>query len=331
MRSQEFVRPYSPEIHVHSDDMGLQAQYMGEARYWGDVFGTVLHNVMRGEGPGFTNSLDDQYAEWSESGMPETARQLNGLEPISRTRGLRELHFNILNTAMRGMWEPLVQDGWDSPEKRRKHNKFAQEQLAIQGLQWYAEREMFVVNGDAHRLFEPDQINIHTTLTGMIQKVDTALVLLEVVRKDPDLTVIPTPPVFSRTRKPQLNMNFALIDHAQSKVAGVRTTSKLSGEKFDAVDHNRIVHVDGDVDFNNVRSVRTRRTSSDQRTISWPGLVAAKRMERIKTYGAATAHTGMSPTQLIKLKAIARSMTRGLRLDYDALPGIISSRILEKL
>ncbi len=253
------------------------------------------------------------------------------LTPDVGLRARNEVNFHAMNRHMLGMWEPLTRGGWSSEERRREHITYAQSSLAVEGLFYYMSRQRIADADGSHAMFTPAYKELYERTTGIIQEVDAAIVLLDVVRRYRNLTVVPAPMQFERSRQRRRNVDFVVVDAEAGRAVGIQVKSKVNPKDFAEADKDRVVFVDGDVDLGNVKAMRTQRGKSDRRVVAWPGIIAARRMSLIKTHGKGRTQVGGSSRNIMKLKIEAERLVGDTQVDYRGLSQVIGERILERI
>lgn len=339
MRAADFAAGYEKQpsdafIHQGSPEF---VQAMHESREWSRFLGRVTHGLFTSE---FTELQDMTSEKWGEyrdwlrgDGARGAMATLESLESEDRARGANELNFHCLNSDMIGMWVPLLyKDSWPDDQFRRDWIKSAQEGLARTGLYSYLTRERYIEGrGGTEVVYETNDV-IYKAQTGIMQEFDAGIVLLDVMRRNPDITVVPAPLQFERSRRKSRNVDFLAV-HREAKTAiGVQVKSRHTNEQAQAADHERVVFLDGDIDLGNIRAVRVKKGSSKQRVVPWPGIIAAKYVDRIKTHGKGkNLRAARNPARTLHEKTIARRLVNDVSVDFSELSELIGERIMAKL
>lgn len=343
MLATEFVEAYPRLLEPDEIHMGEHAPYILKAQQYSHAFGRSLHNYLSGRpqrkpevsknGPieEHVETLDD-YEAWIDHDAPEMMASIQQAPLEIQARAINEFNFHQLNKVMvRTMWPPIWK-GWDNKEKRQDTINITQDRLALQGVQYYKQRMDAIERaGGTHALYEGDTKLIHQALTGVMQEIDAGIILLNFIHKYPNLTLVPAPLQFERSKK-QTNVDYIAINVDDPKRAvGIQVKSHLRQEHVAVADPDRVVFIDGDTDLQNVRVVRRRKQSSNKSIAAWPGLVAMHRVQGLRSYGRVRNYVGDSKP-LFKIRALATELTRDIQfVDYRAISQVIGARILAKM
>lgn len=344
MQAERFLEPYPDQMSPQDIHRGPHAGYIREAQDYSYKWGRVLHALLRDE-DGDKSGLEEMdlyaYNDWLHNDFDEFHSDLTDVSVDVRARALNETNFHYLNLCLWGMWSALAEKRWKSSAERAETLNGAEFGFAFRGLSLYAQREAFVQEaGGTHALFEPENKAIHDALTGMVQEYDAAIVLIDFIRRHQNLTLLPAPLQFERTHKPT-NVDFVVVDFVEPRAVGVQVKSKLRQADVAVADPDRVVFIDGDADLGNVRVVRTQRARSTERVVAWPGIVAAKKMDRFKAHGPETRQFSTNPSLnqliaqaphvLLRQKLLARKLVGNLKVYNDEVSSVIGERILQKL
>lgn len=147
---------------------------------------------------------------------------------------------------------------------------------------------------------------------GVINEIETAIVLLEVQKRHPGLVVVPAPAQFEQAiyRGVNYNADFLAINPLADQVVGVQTKNNVSRDDQQEYDQNRIALVDGRIDLGNERLSRTTPGRSNVRMMLWPGLISMHLLKELPTHGptvSALENTFHKPT-LMGYKTLARTL-----------------------
>ena len=337
MQHKEFVTAYQPTMTpYHISDRYAHAVH--EHQGWSLQLGEALHTALT-QGDLVSQELIAQYDTWNTRSYAKNAAVIKSVAGNfeEESSAYTDLHFHELNAAMIDMWRPLFSPPteWNAAERRDAINN-AQGLLAVSGVKHsmlrhkivkeFGTEDLFGQNTPAHAPFR--------ALTGRMQELDAAIVLLEVARRRQELTVIPAPLQFRAGPERGLNANFLVLDTTTNDIAGVRIRPRVMPKDLETADHSRIMFIDGITDLGNVKSVRIKKGSSQEKAIPWPGLISAKQMQRIKMHGAgkvagaASEHTSQMTLQY---KMEARALLGKTRVDFADLSTKVGERILAKL
>jgi hypothetical protein len=318
---------------------------MEEAQQQSHDFGTMLHIASSGDEQKikellFKDPADEKtfknpfgpYQHWVQGNFNAVVEETSKLPIAQRARSINMFNFHELNTLMIPMWAPMLDNGWDSVEQRGVSIRLAQNHLALRGLEHYKKREDFLSQHGTHAIKDPAFEETHNALTGAIHEFDTAIILLEIVRRHKNLTVVPAPAQFEQSPKGDRNVDFVVVDFENNKAVGVQAKTQVNSQQYQEADQDRVVFVDGSIDFNSIRPLRVKKGSSREQIVSWPGVIAAKNVHDIKTHGKnipPAARTNLP--FVLRQKRIADRLVDNLRIDQENIVKNIGARILERL
>lgn len=154
--------------------------------------------------------------------------------------------------------------------------------------------------------------------------------LLDVAKKHPDWIVVPGPMQFERSRHGDRNADFIVIDTGNKQSIGIQVKSSVRDETIAKYDPAWIVLVDGDTDFNNVQAMRTKALSSDQKVVSWAGILSAHHLSKLSTKNRPLS----SPDRmlLMRQRLVAKAALSDVKVkDYPEIIKRIDERISPKL
>jgi hypothetical protein len=228
------------------------------------------------------------------------------------------------------MWRNLMNGRWGAKDHRTALIAQAQNMIALEGYFYYAARQMMVERTGAYVLFEPNAKDFFDRINGLMQEFDAAIVLLDAVRRHTDWIMVPAPLQFERTRA-QTNVDMVVINLARRRAIGVQVKTTVRQSHLDQADTDRVIFVDGNLDFNNVRAMRTQRGRSAEKVVPWPGLVSIKRASVMQTQGKASAGVLSSSFYAARTKQQAQRLVGDLRIDYREMSARIAERIAAHL
>lgn len=334
MKSAEFVTAYPIDLslnEIHGDQPAL----IHPAQELSYGFGRLLHrSLMHGDAlhpdiladPSMPTGKEGMrlYKSWSE-GVEELGLEALKLEEY---RAFTELNFHRMNGYMLGMWEPIIDGKWSSEGNRQHRIRASQQAIALAGFSHYSTRQEFVDESGSHILHEDSIVKtLFDRVGGIVQEMDAAVVLLEVVKQNPNLTIVPAPLNFERTRNKSVNVDHVVVDVANNSAVGVQVKTAVRRGDFNNADHERVVFVDGTTDLDNVMAQRTRRNSSSETVKPYAGIISAKLVSQMKV-DLKKSH-GWRNTR--KTSQRSKELVGDVRLDYQTIVEEIGSRILAKL
>lgn len=341
MRFEDFAAGYEAELPDNFVHFGLQAEALYAARQWSYDIGRSTHALLRNEIDNPSTRMTDEkwrsYQEWTRgSGMVQMANDIDKLDDPARAESYNEVNFHCMNSDMFGMWIPLwYEKSWASspnPNLRRDWIKSSQEGLARSGLLLYLLRERYIARrGGTESIYEKEDV-IYKARTGAMQEIDAAIVLLDVMRRNPDITVVPAPLQFERGKRSNRNVDFLALHATQKTAVGIQVRSRLNSKDYVNADTERVVFLDGDTDLGNVRAVRVRQKSSQERIVPWPGIIAVKHFERVKSHGKGkNLRAARNPQRTLQEKIAAKNLVGNIDVDFSDLSTVIGQRIMQKL
>lgn len=333
MKSAEFVAPYPDHMapaHIHA---GSHSQYIQDAQNWSYAFGRLAHASLSGAAAPSDSIAGrvGEYRAWiygSDEALRWRASEAKAPQE-DHLRVVNETNFHYLNKNMFGMWRPLMMGGWESEKQRRHYIGEAREKLAIEGMVMYTLRKNFAAKRGSATLYNETNRPFLEAINGATQEFDAALVLLDVVQRHAGITVVPAPLQFERSSDGRRNVDFLVVDFIGRRAVGAQVKTNVTDRTKERYDAERVVLIDGSVDFDNVLSVRTKTKSSQQSVKPWPGMIAAKRIQDIPTTGR-SMQRGQGGS-VVRAKMMARDALGQTRVDYQKAAKRIEERILQKL
>jgi len=332
MDARLFAAGYQPTLPPERIHRGSELFDITEAQDWSYNFGRLLHARLNDAEP---DTLPDTaafhvYRRWGNGFHDLEDRALS--DPVNGIRVRNELNFHAMNRLMLGMWEPVANGYWTSEKSRLGWISQSQDMLAYEGVHHYIAREHFIRDAGSHALFEAGADETRRVMNGVSQEFDAAIILLDFMRRHRDITVVPAPLQFERSNNPRRNVDFIVHNFKEKRAVGVQVRTSVKQEDFANADPDRVVFVDGIVDLGNVRAVRTQKGRSHERVVPWAGIIAAKRMDTIKTHGKNTVPQFIRSSQhILQIKMEARRLVGSLTVDYRDISLRIGERIMNKL
>jgi hypothetical protein len=340
VKCQEFAAGYDVE-HVLAPRGEQFNELMADSRYWAHYLGRITHGILSNqnvtESEGFSVDKWRSYLHWIAKDGNETIHRAMAIQPPEDARrALNEFNFHELTYSMIDMWRPVLsRNPWQNNEARKLSINNARDGLAVAGVSYALKRKQLIEKlGGTEPIFEKpdsDEALLYSGIVGKMQEYDAAIVLLDVMRRNADLTVIPAPMQFSIGTHQPRNSNFLAIDTKRETVVGVQVASRLTSSKTKDADTDRVVFVDGDADFDNVKAVRVKSRTSKEKIVPWPGIIAAKSLERMKPYGKGRNVAAARDPRVTKYKFFAREVVGNVEVDFSELSTLIGNRILAKL
>jgi len=242
-----------------------------------------------------------------------------------------EFNFQRLNIAMRPMWLPITDGAWpEAPGVRQFAITLSQNLLAVEGLTYYRQREKLSGAKSGYQYFGPDNDLFRRSHEGLMTEFDAAIVLLELLRakKFQRCTVVPAPLQFE-SRTPKVNVDFVFV-HEYNEAVGVQVKAQVSPEDVALYDKQRVVLVDGKMDFGNEIIKKTSRNKCEQ-VVGWAGMICAQRMLHVNTKGPefeVFRTVGMTANQMVKQKWLAKQLLHGIKPAQANAVQYLSQRLI---
>ncbi|HEY0258657.1 MAG TPA: hypothetical protein VGC18_02290, partial [Lacisediminihabitans sp.] len=178
------------------------------------------------------------------------------------------------------------------------------------------------------RYFAEYNTPLRRVQNGILTEMDAAVVLLEISRMLPHITVLAAPPQFERSST-GYNVDFLVLDRRKRRVVGVQVKTTVSRATVDRYDSAGIVLVDGAIDLGNTRSVRLRADSSETTTVPWPGLISAHYLAALRPGSPAVQHL---PRELLTAsRRAAKKVAQGTRSYNNTAVNQVAARVLARL
>ncbi|HWB38763.1 MAG TPA: hypothetical protein VG604_00800 [Candidatus Saccharimonadales bacterium] len=323
MFSTEFVKPYSPPKAPPAP--GVPSDVPG----WSNQFGHLLHDMMTGD-DGVDLDLV-AYQQWGKTEFDPIWRDelLRVVQQGQRFEPTQHERFHILNLGMVGEWAGHAY----TTEGQDRHYRITSMQsalgitaLAISSLQ---ERHFRQSADQPHKV----ELEERSKMVGILNEFDTALALLEVQRRNPEVTfVLPAPPAFEAAKDDQHNADFIVA--SDEHVFGVQVKSSNSRKAIGKYDPSRIVIVDTDIDFDNVRI--DKRSSDKPRhrpeILSWGGTLCADYVARMRGPNhPALMEMEVDPGLALRMKFVAKQLLVGSKPNLNRIVTRLEDRILPRL
>ena len=307
MQFEQYVTPYN-KPQIRWDLENEPADVFEAMARWDHTFSAILYAYLSGESVEVgeeiaaklsnPNAFIDEYDEWERQAETDLGEAVGRIETEMDARLMGKGDFHALNTDMSYMWFPLLVGGWGENDSRRLMIINAvQDQLAHRGMEYYKEREQL-----ANKRSTKDQTSFFTNgfrhyrrwFNGHVNEIDGGIVLLEMIKPYPNLTVVPAPQTFERAKDDSTNADYLVIDMDKREVVGVQAKSMLivsqyneDGTEIPRKDYesDRIVVIDCSAELGNAAIRRFTTNTSKERRYSWPGLISAYRILNLPVHG----------------------------------------------
>jgi hypothetical protein len=279
MHSAEFVTAYPLDIDPEVIHAGEHSQLMLEGQEWSYRLGRLLYMVLVGRTPDtFTEPSDMlSYHLWS-SGAIDDVIELVGYQTDAAHRAMNELNFSVMSHHMRSMWDLLLLGkGGGGFEAKRLHSIRASE-LALSkiGIVFNQAREQYAKRHGYEAWFDETGVSPLTPIiNGILQEIDSAIVLLEIAKRHSSWVVLPAPLNFERMGRAN-NVDFVIVDFEQQNTIGVQVKTRVKAYQRERADPRRVVFIDGIKDLHNTRKLPTRYGRNKRDVVAWPGMIAVR-------------------------------------------------------
>jgi len=335
MNSAAFVAAYpfnAPRATMEGQPL---PELMRDSRALAQRFGQVLHTYLLHPGKPVSEipGVVTDYVDWLNTGFIPLLSKLNATDSPEGNHALNELNFHSLNMCMGLMWLPMHEGNWTlNPKERCVAISHTQDILAIRGLNAYWQREQISGIKQDYAYFSDKNNERRATFEGVLNEFDAAIVLLEVIKRRPDLTVLPAPLQFEKSRH-KTAVDFVVVSIAGQAIGVQMKSLLLSGTK-DTYDSDRVVCLDAKIDFGNVLARRTTPGKSHVKQVGWAGIICAQRVKQINTIGE---HQHLLKLEKLDVKTVNRNkfvacqLLKNIRPNMPEIVGRVSDRILSKV
>lgn len=335
MNAATFAEGYDRQIKpFHLSDQ--HEAVMEKSREWSLFLGETVHRLFSEDerlATHFTNDHWAAYRAWLRNDLTSTVANIADLPDSEAAPSMNEVNFHQLNYSMVEMWHPLWSSRpWHKQRTRTEAINFSQNSLGMTGLRHYLARDATInMLGGTETLYETDN-PMYRSFVGRLQEYDVAIVLLDVMRRNADITIVPAPLQFEASHVKGRNVDFLAVDTKACTAVGVQVKSRLHKDHLEDQDPDRVVFIDGDTDLGNIKAVRTKQGRSTERIVPWPGIISTKSVLRMKMHGAGkNAALAREPHTAAYYKMRAHSLVGDIKVDFSDLSGKVGARIMAKL
>jgi hypothetical protein len=328
MIASEFLQVYPREMTEWQIHHGVDIPEVRDAQQNSYGYGMVAHAALRGEWEQIVDLLPPLVEYTRKTNFNHIEATL--LETPGGWDHRNEVSFSQLNEHMGDLWRPLVMGGWPKKMDRERTISLAMNSLAMEGLTSYLVREHYVKTHGSEGLYDPKSDFFINRFNGAMQEIDVAIVIMGIIRRHPNLTVVPAPIQFESSNS-GANADLLVIDVKERRLVGVQTKTTVRHSTVEKYDSSRIALIDGTIDLGNVRVVRTKKGRSTTEPKPWPGIVAASTVHSIPMYGKNQQVPAHFAPLVMRYKMRAREAVGNLRVDHRDLSATINDRILNKL
>lgn len=336
MNARDFAQAYKrDEVHDWTPQE-LEPPELARARAWSKKFGQLLFDRMACS----EAAIDEReawagiyrYMEWARNDHPALTIALEQNLSPDALHLYNENNFHTLNGAMADMWRGIIYPaGFEDPFMKKNLTSMAQYNVAMNCLRFYRTREKFAAEKQRFSYFNDEMSEVRNTFEGAAAEMDAAIVLMEITKQYPHLTVVPAPAQFEHQCK-RYNADF--IMYGQGQAVGVQVKTSVTDADVQAYDNKRIVLIDSKVDLGDSLVKRTSKNRYDPHVVTWAGLVCAQFMHAIPTTGPYVKQLqrmGLEPRTVMQWKMEARHLTRGIKPNLAVARQRIGERIMRHM
>ncbi len=338
MYASEFASLYPPNMdgyryHENQDGPDLTA-----TRNWSEDMGETIHNYLSTDP---LAPLDTHYlakrTDWLKGNLGSATDKVDATSNIdARSHALNELAGPALALNMTPMFHQFTTSEWSQTERTASIRK-CKDMLGISAMGFIRHRERNAAIESGHKYFDPSMARERQTLEGILNEFDTAIVLLEIARKHPTLTVVPSLAQFEHGKNTSLNSDFLVVDR-RGYIVGVQAKTTTTAETIRKYDDRAIVVVDGSIDMGSAMYKRVKKGSSYERRVSWAGLICANVVANMELHGPNAHFTNVRvrngksrPQHFLQERLAARKLIGTLQPQLHVAAQTVGTRVLHKL
>lgn len=293
-------------------------------RKWMHFFDGTMHDYLVGEeAPNedlFLEQLTEYYV-WNQQFLePLIARAREIHDPETKNDIATEFIFHQVNGPLTFMWHRLLYQNVGPYDTKALSDMQAHLAVSmtpsIQRMIKLSRSEMTEHDAKEYR-----------TLKGGISESDTAIALLELVKKESHLVVLPAPELFESNRAAaSRNADILLVDPVHKKTHGIQvktnTVEGTGGNRH--YDTRYVTVVDGAHELGNT----TFTTAEKSRRMSLPGQIA---MSLLSERPIKDTPMAVHPSEFMRARQIARELSRGRRSFLGQATIHLADRIIPAL
>jgi hypothetical protein len=254
MDMRRFGRAY-PELPEKIPPSNPERRELLEApRKWMRIFDETMSDYFSGELTAdhswFAGNIVDYY-NWGYRNLDVLTKGARALDdPTSRNDIGSELTFHRLNTPMVFLWEHLL---YHVIPRDATELSDIQVQLALESAPFSRRLKQLSSIG------EPSETKEGKLIMGQLNEFDAAIILIELMKTNPNLIVVPAPERFeSQRQRSNLNSDFIFVDKQERHARGVQVKTFMADSTgVEHYNHDYVTLIDGSVDLGNSQA-RTR-------------------------------------------------------------------------
>jgi hypothetical protein len=330
MNAEKFSTAYQRDRLDTPGQMDAErARLLERPSQWSKAYGHILHDYLSGAPDPISRDdfrrLSTDYAVWYATELPELEEEAHRRAAQSNDhldfRTINEMNFHALNRAMLPIWEDLL---FTERGVQAASAKESQTVLAINGLLLYGEREEAVRRGE---YFEPSYAEKRASHNGTLNEVDTAITLLNISLRNPDIIFLPAPEQFEHQASSR-HSDFIAIQKSTRQARGIQTKVGVTNSSYDDYDPDYVTIVDGMRDLGNSYAVRTDARRSKKQIVGWPGLIS---LELLKSMKVDRNLRNLNPQYVTQSKFKARALNGNTKPYLQTATRQLSTRIINDL
>lgn len=330
MNAETFSSAYDREpTHVERHLEPEQERLLERPNAWSRAFGHILHDYLStGVSPMSETDfkkLSLEYQDWFNRDFSTLYAQAEAYAKDSDTPEshtvINHFNFHILNRLMLPIWsDTLLHEGGI----QRSSVKDAQTALSFYGLYLFKERQARIKD---NTYFNPEFANHRAASSGLHNECDTAITLLNMSYRDPDVAVLPAPMQFENQHPSSLNSDFIIIRRSNKQARGVQAKVRSTNEGYRGYDPNYVTLVDGVNDLGNSQAVRTDPYKSTRSVVAWPGLISLEYLKSLKPDGS----HNLNKKAVLQAQFQAHALSRSAKPYLATASARVSERVLHDL
>ena len=288
MDARQFVDGYKePANHIvahNYEEQNPEVQELMEGpRRWTSFFDRQLILLMKDEHNGVNepgalfNGLRTYQLDWSKNFLDST--YMTALELSDRHLGaqpaLSELNFHLMSREMMPAWYKLF-FGEAAVDLDAPHIHDMQTSLAMKGTELQAEWQKAGIADEKNGL----HTGIQRRIGGQLSKIDSAIVLLEVMKKEgsglpSSLIAVPASPRFKGAHNNRAHsVDFLVFDTIGNNIRGVQVKTSIddTSHTYDGYNPDYVTLIDGSTDLGNTG--RSYSPGEGHISVPTPGMIS---------------------------------------------------------
>ena len=235
-------------------------------------FGSELHALLHGEhlSGEQVGSLIQDYVVAEQSRRASMENVFEDTEDTDQNwRVVQSLGFHGMTGAALSIWHKVLSGNeYISPAATKE----AQAYLAMETVFEMKDR----VDEIAQTGYLPYARSQHgQSRDGNMTESDAYITALEITKKHPHITILPTPLQFESSSQSSRNVDLIAIDVLKKHTLGIQVKTQASIDSSIKYDSRYAMLIDGKIDLDNVKQARVSPKQSKTIAVNWPGLVSA--------------------------------------------------------